>query len=386
MASRWDVSSSNPSPSGPANTPASPSLPSINITRKHVLGVLGAGALVAAGVLGYPYRDDIARSGRRALHGIGAFASSVVDGASSPDILPDSPADRLSQAVALVNEDMTNSNNFEVQLATYRIAHPTTYRSDAEYQRLLTERRTRATHILEQASRVLGKDSQSWGGFIERAWDNPEVSALLSTGLIYGIAIALHRSSREIGDANDQDASNVAYQLFSRAGWQNEPNLANVTDAAGLHYGMITNLEREGISSFRVGRRYAPNGSAELVADRVFFTAMVVRLNNIQRVIAEKRTSNQLSLTNVRAALEAIPETSVVLANVPVEVTLAAVWGRLSLPGATVDSEVRRLAVLGGRPITTVLRERDEVGGGLVKAHELVPSEVPDPSRFVVVR
>lgn len=382
MANRYDV---HPT-SAPASTPKnSTSFPDV-FTRKRVMGVLGVGAVLAAGALAVNNSADISMTGRRALQRIGAFASSVVDGASSPDILPDSPADRLSQAVALVNEDMTNSNNFEVQLATYRIAHPTTYRSDAEYQRLLTERRTRATHILEHATRVLGKDSQSWGGFIERAWDNPEVSALLSTGLIYGIAIALHRSSREIGDANDQDASNVAYQLFSRAGWQNEPNLANVTDAAGLHYGMITNLEREGISSFRVGRRYAPNGSAELVADRVFFTAMVVRLNNIQRVIAEKRTANQLSLINVRAALEAIPETSVVLANVPVEVTLAAVWGRLSLPGATVDSEVRRLAVLGGRPITTVLRERDDVGGGLVKAHELVPSEVPDPSRFVVVR
>lgn len=386
MASRWDVSSSNPSPSGPANTPASPSLPSINITRKHVLGVLGAGALVAAGVLGYPYRDDIARSGRRALHGIGAFASSVVDGASSPDILPDSPADRLSQAVALVNEDMTNSNNFEVQLAIYRNAHPTTYRSDAEYQRLLTERRTRATHILEQATRVLGKDSQSWGAFIERAWDNPEVSSLLSTGLIYGIAIALHRSSREIGDANDQDAANVAYQLFSKAGWQNEPNLANVTDAAGLHYGMMTNLEREGITSFHVGHRLSPRGNYELTADRAFYTAMVARVSTIHRVIEEKRTAGSLTLADVRTALEASPDTAESLANVPVEVTLAAVWGRLNLPGAVIDNEVIRTAILGGRPITTVLRERDEVGGGLAKAHELVPSVVPDPRGFVVLR
>lgn len=356
------------------------------VDREKIKSVLkyggGAAALALIAGLGVTYSDDIGRTARRA----GALAKNAIHMVDAPDFMPESSVDRQSRATALVNEDMTNANRFEVQLATYRNAHPTTYRSDAEYQQLLTERRTRATHILEQATQVLGKDSQSWGAFIESAWNNPDTAALLSTGLIYGIAIALHRSSHEIGDANDQEAANVAYQLFSKAGWQNETNLRNVTDAAGLHYGMMTNLEREGITSFHVGRRYAPNGAAELVADRVFFTAMVVRLNNIQRVIAEKRAANQLSLTSVRAALEGAQETSAVLANVPVEVTLAAVWGRLSLPGAVVDSEVRRLAVLGCRPVTTVLRISDDVGGGLVKAHELVPSEVPDPTRFVTVR
>lgn len=382
MANRYDVNPTSAPASNPKNSPAFPDV----FTRKRVMGVLGVGAVLAAGALAVDNRADIATTGRRALQRIGAFASSVVAGASTPDILPASAPDRLSQATALVNEDMTSANRFEVQLATYRNAHPTTYRSDAEYQQLLTERRTRATHILEQATQVLGKDSQSWGAFIESAWNNPDTAALLSTGLIYGIAIALHRSSHEIGDANDQEAANVAYQLFCKPGWQNETNLRNVTDAAGLHYGMMTNLEREGITSFHVGRRYTANGAAELVADRVFFTAMLVRLNNIQRVIDEKRAANQLSLTSVRAALEGAQETSAVLANVPVEVTLAAVWGRLSLPGAVVDSEVRRLAVLGGRPVTTVLRVSDDVGGGLVKAHEFVPSEVPDPTRFVTVR
>lgn len=386
-ASPWDVPGESPSPDRDAPTPVRSPRSDINITRKHVLGVLGAGALVAAGVLGYPYRHDIARSGRRALHTIGAVASSAVDGATSPDILPDSPANRLSQAEALVNEDMTNSNNFEVQLATYRIAHPTTYRSDPAYQRLLDERRTRATHILEAATQILGKNSsQSWDAFLQNAWDQPETAALLSSGLLYGISIALHRSSGEIGDAHDQEAARVAYQLFSKPGWQTDPHLGNVTDDAGLHYGMLTNLEREGISSFHVAARQLPRGNFELVADRAFYTAMIARVGTIHRIIEEKRTAGRLTLADVRAALEAMPDTAEALANVPVEVTLAAVWGRLNLPGAAIDNEVIRTAILGGRPRSTVLYERDEVGGGLVKAHELVPSVVPDPRGFVVVR
>ncbi len=382
MANRYDVHPTSAPASNPKNSPAFPDV----FTRKRVMGVLGVGAVLAAGALAVDNRADIATTGRRALQRIGAFASSVVAGASTPDILPVSAPDRSSQATALVNEDMTNANRFEVQLATYRNAHPTTYRSDAEYQQLLTERRTLATHILEQATQVLGKDSQSWGAFIESAWNNPDTASLLSTGLIYGISIALHRSSREIGDASDQEAARVAYQLFSKGGWQTERNLGNVTDAAGLHYGIITNLEREGITSFDVGHRLSPRGNYELTADRAFYTAMVARVSTIHRVIEEKRTAGRLTLADVRAALEATPDTAEALANVPVEVTLAAVWGRLNVPGAVIDNEVIRTAILGGRPITTVLRERDEVGGGLLKAHELVPSEVPDPTRFVTVR
>lgn len=386
MSNRFDVPPSSPSPSGaPAPSPSRGL--NVSITRKHVLGVLGAGALIAAGALAYNKRDAIGPHARSAMHTLGSVGVNAVDQARNVNVLPETAADRRSQANALVNEDMAGSNNFDAQVQSYRLAHPN-YRTQLAYHTLLIERRARATRILDQAARVLGKEDsrQSWGAFIEAAWDRPEMSPLLSTGMINGIAIALHRSSQEIGDANDQDAARVAFQLFSRAGWQTEAHLANVTDAAGLHYGVVTNLEREGITSFHVGRRALRNGAAELVADREFLAAINTRLATIQRVIEEKRTAGQLTLVNVRNALEAHPDNTAALANVPVEVTLAAVWTRLNVAGATIDNEILRLAVLGGRPVTTVLPVRDPIGGGLVKAHELVPNEVPDPTQFVAVR
>lgn len=359
--------------------------------RERIKSILsiggGAAGLALVAALAYNNRDEIGPHARSAFHTLGAFGVNVADGLSSPNVLPDSPADRVSQARALVNEDMAGANNFEVQLQIYRLAHPN-YRNEPAYNALKAERRMRADHILTAATRILGKEDsrQSWGTFLEGAWDRPEIAPLLSTGLIYGIAIALHRASNDIGDTYDQDAARTAFQLFSRSGWQSERNLANVTDAAGLHYGVVTNLERENIMSFHVARRQLRNGAYELVADREFVTAMNARLSNIHRVIEEKRTAGQLNLHNVLATLEAQPDTTGALANVPVEVTLAAVWTRLNLSGATIDEETRRLAVLGTRPITTVLPLRDPVGGGIVKAHELVPAEVPDPTRFVVVR
>ncbi len=374
-------------PDSPSSPDVKGSSSSVPFNREKIKTALryggGAAALALIAGLGIAHSDDIGKTARRAR----ALARNAVHMVDTPDLTQESATDRSSQAAALVNEDMTETNRFEVQLATYRINHSATYRSDAAYQQLLDERRTRATHILETATQILRKDSsQPWGAFIENAWNDPETAALFSSGLLYSISIALHRSSREIGDANDQEAARVAYQLFSRPGWQTDDNLGNLTDDAGLHYGILTNLEREGITSFHVGHRLSPRGNYELTADRAFYTAMVARVSAIHRVIEEKRTAGHLTLADVRAALEATPDTSVALANVPVEVTLAAVWGRLILPGAVIDNEVIRTAILGGRPITTVLRERDTVGGGLVKANEKVPSEVPDPRGFVVVR
>lgn len=357
---------------------------------KKILGIGGGAAgLALVAALAYNNREAIGPHARSALHTLGSVGTNLVDSASSPNILPDSPADRESQARAIVNEDIAGSNSFEVRVQTYRFNHPS-YRTDPAYQQLLTERRVRATRILEQAAHVLHKEDsrQTWGTFIENALAQPEMTRLLSVGLVSGIAIALHRASSEIGDANDQDAARVAYQLFSKPGWQSEPNLRNVVSDAGVtqFYGVLTTLEREGVTSFHVARRLRASGAYELVADRDFVTAMNTRLTTIQRVIEEKRTAGQLNLSNVRASLEANSDATGALANVPVEVTLASVWTRLNLPGATIDEEVRRLAVLGGRPVTTALLLRDHVGGGIVKAHELAPQEVPNPSQFVTVR
>ncbi len=374
----WDVPDAS-APTANNNAPAEKIFP--EITRKHVATGLGVGGLALLGALAVMNRGAIS-------HAIQSGSSSVADRARglthTGSVIPETPSN--VERVSALERDIDSADDLEVRMATYMNQHPN-FASEDAFRRMFAQRRQLAEGILNNAALALDKPTSTpWGNHIESLWGTPK-GTLLTVKLLSGIAFSLHRTARN-GDTNDQEGARVVNNMFSQDGWQRDTGLvSDRNDPNNIHYGLLARLERENLVGFSVARSNArtPRGSYELVAEPQYLQAMRARLQRIQAVIEAKRTAGQLTQANVAAELgnTAIPQD--VLAQVPMNITLSAVWPRLNAAGSTIDTEVLVHGLLGGRPYLSVLLVSDPQGGGVTRAHELNPSEVPDPRTFVPI-
>ncbi len=374
----WDVPGAT-TPTANNNAPAEKIFP--EITRKHVGYGLGLGALALVGALTVMNRGAIGNA-------IGRGSSSVADTARglthTGSVIPEAPNN--VERVSALERDIDSADDLEVRMATYMNQHPNFAQEDG-FRRMFAQRRQLAEGILNNAAGALDKPtSTSWGNHIESLWGTPK-GTLLTVKLLSGIAFSLHRVARN-GDSNDQEGARVVYNMFSQDGWQRDTGLvSDRRDPNSIHYGLLARLERDNLAGFSVARSNARmvRGSYELVAEPSYLQAVRARLQRIQAVIEAKRTAGQLTQPNVLAELNSAAVPQDALAQVPMNITLSAVWARLNAAGSTIDTEVLAQGLLGGRPYLTVLPVSDGQGGGVTRAHELNPAEIPDPRTFVPI-
>ena len=374
----WDVPGATTSTANAA--PAEKMFP--EITRKHVKAGLGLGALALVGALTVMNRGAIGNA-------IRSGSSSVADTARglthTGSVIPETPNN--VERVSALERDIDSADDLEVRMATYMNQHPNFAQEDA-FRRMFAQRRQLAEGILNNAAVALDKPtSTTWGNHIESLWGTPK-GTLLTVKLLSGIAFSLHRTARN-GDTSDQEGARVVNNMFSQDGWQRDTGLvSDRRDPNSIHYGLLARLERDNLVSFSLARsnaRTTTPGAYELVSEPQYLQAMRARLQRIQAAIEAKRSAGQLTQANVLAELnsEAVPQDA--LAQVPMNITLSAVWPRLNAVGSTIDTEVLAQGLLGGRPYLSVLLVSDGQGGGVTRAHELNPAEVPDPRTFVPI-